>query len=275
MLKLTSIVLFFASSGLLVWYFLKNDRGAKEPKGALYAAAGFGVLAVVAAVWAELFLPPPNPESTISTLLLAGLAIGIIEESAKFIPLSLFIKNKAYFNEHTDGIIYFGIAGLTFGLIENLVYLFFYKNHLGGGGLTGIFRLIVLFFFHAASTGIVGYYFAKAKIQHQSLVRSVVALVTMALVHGLYDFLFLFAARTSDSTYAVSDNASVLIVVALVSGLIISALLNTFLFLYYGRARQWDASIGLSSDPKLGNAASYRQQPMAAQPAQATITRVL
>jgi hypothetical protein len=41
------------------------------------------------------------------------------------------------------------------------------------------------------------------------------------------------------------------IVLALVGGLIVSALLNTFMFLYYRRARQWDASIGLAYDPKL------------------------
>jgi RsiW-degrading membrane proteinase PrsW (M82 family) len=262
MLTLISILLFLASSWFLVWYFLKNDHGDKEPRGALFAAFGFGVLAVVAAIWAELFLPnPTNPRTTLLTLLLVSLAVGIIEESAKFTPLALFIRNKSYFNEHTDGVIYFGIVGLTFGLLENLFYLFFYKSHLGGSQLTGIFRLIILFFFHAASTGIVGYYFAKAKIHRQSLLRPIVALVTLALVHGLYDFLFFYAAHTYQSSYALSDNSSALIVVAMVGGLIISALLNTFLFLYYGRARQWDASIGLSSDPKLGNVASYGQPP--------------
>lgn len=263
MLTFVSILLFLLSSGLLIWFFLRNDHGVKETKGALFAAAAFGVLAVVAAVWAELFLPDPsNPRATLLTLLFVGLAVGIIEEAAKFIPLAIFIKNKSYFNEHTDGVIYFGIAGLTFGLIENLFYLLIYKNHLGGSEFTGIFRLIVLFFFHAASTGIVGYYFAKVKIQHQSLARPIIAFSTLVMVHGLYDFLFLYAAHAYQNAYAASDNSLTLIVLALVSGLILSALLNTFLFLYYGRAQQWDASIGLSTDPRLGNVKSNGQPPV-------------
>lgn len=270
MLTLISIALFLLSSGFLVWYFLKNDRGVKEPRGALFAAAGFGILAVGFAIWAELFLPSPTEVgSTILTILLVGLAVGIIEESAKFIPLALFIRNKSYFNEHTDGIIYFGIVGLTFGLIENLFYLFFYKSHLGGSNLTGIFRLIVLFFFHAASTGIVGYYFAKAKVHKQSIARPIIVLAILAVVHGLYDFLFLYASHMYQNSDVVSDNASSMIVLSLVSGLVISALLNTFLFLYFSRARQWDASVGLAVDPKLGGVAS-NVQPLAKVPGEKT-----
>lgn len=235
-----------------MWFFLKGDHGAKKPKTTLLAAAGFGLVSVVAAIWAELFLPSPNnPKIALLTLFLVSMAVGIIEETAKFAPLALFIHGKSYFKEHTDGVIYFAIVGLTFGFVENLFYVFFYKNSLGGSQFTGIFRLVVLFFFHAASTGIVGYYFAKAKIRHQGYVRPVIALFCLAFVHGMYDFLFFYAAHNYQNSASVSATATVLTTLALVGGLIISALLNTFLFLYYGRARQWDASIGLATDPKL------------------------
>ncbi|HET9850505.1 MAG TPA: PrsW family glutamic-type intramembrane protease [Candidatus Saccharimonadales bacterium] len=252
MLTLISVFLFVASSGLLVWYFLKKDGGAKEPKGALLAAVGFGVLASAAAAWAELFLPKTNgPAITLASLALVSLGVGIIEECAKSVPLALFTRGKSYFNEHTDGVIYFGIAGLTFGLIENLVYVFLYRNRLGASEMLGILRLVILFFFHAASAGIVGYYFAKAKIQKQTLLKPITALGIMAIVHGLYDFLFLYGAFAYQKGGLTSDTSSALVVLALVGGLIISALLNTFLFLYFMRARQWDASIGLAVDPKL------------------------
>lgn len=260
MLTLVSLLLFLLSSGLLVWYFLRGDHGPKERKSALLVAAGFGVLGIIVAVGLELLLPnPTSPTITVPLLFLICLAVGIIEESAKFIPLALFIRKKSYFNEHTDGIIYFGIAGLTFGLIENLTYLFVYKNRLGGSELTGIFRLVVLFFFHAASTGIVGYYFAKAKIHQQSMIRPILALGTLAIFHGTYDFLFFFAATAYRNSYLISQNTALLVIVALVAGLIMSALLNTCLFLYYRRARQWDVSIGLAVDPKLNQAAVYNQ----------------
>jgi RsiW-degrading membrane proteinase PrsW (M82 family) len=250
MLTLISVLLFVATSALLVWFFVKNDRGPKEPLGALVAAAGFGLVAVALAAWAELlFLPDPTSNThTTLTLFFISLMVGSFEELAKFTPLALFIRNKSYFNEHTDGVIYFGIAGLTFGFVENLLYLFFNNE----GGMVGIFRLIILFFFHAAATGIVGYYFAKAKIQHRSLLKPILALATLTVVHGIYDFLFFYASSSAQRGYAsFSENTLALIALATVSGLVISALLNTFLFLYYRRAKQWDASIGLANDPSL------------------------
>lgn len=268
MLMLISILLFLVSSGLLVWFFLRNERGSREPRRALFAAAGFGVLAVPIAIWFEMFLPElSGPATSVLTIFIVGMLIGIIEEGAKFVPLALFIKKKAYFNEHTDGVIYFGIAGLMFGLIENMFYLLFYKDSLGGSEMTGIFRLIVLFFFHAAATGIVGYYFAKAKIQHQGILRPVIALLTMAFIHGFYDFLFLYASK-AQQTVVQSDGVAVLVAIALVGGLIISALLNTFMFLYYGRAKQWDASIGLAVDPALAGIVAQTpvETPLAVQP---------
>lgn len=259
MLILISLLLFILSSAFLVWFFIHSDRGTKEPLGALCAAAGFGALAAIIAAWCELFLTSPSrPGLQVSSLLVIALAIGLIEEGAKFIPMALFIKSKSYFNEHTDGVIYFGIAGLTFGFIENLLYLFFSNDSLGHNNLTGIFRLVILFFFHAASTGIVGYYFAKAKIHRQSWWRPAAALLVLASVHGLYDFLFFYASSLGAGG-SVSDNDGALIVISLVGGLIISALLNTFLFLYYGRAKQWDASIGLASDPRLQSQAIANQ----------------
>lgn len=250
MLILVSLLMFIVSSVFLVWFFLHNDQGQKEPRGAILAAAGFGVLAAFIAAWLEIFLSL-NKLLTEPGAKLFGMAmcVGFIEECAKFVPMALFIKGKSYFNEHTDGIIYFGIAGLTFGFIENIIYLFSNDN-LGGSQYTGIIRLIVLFFFHAASTGIVGYYFAKAKLHRQSALRPALALLTLAVVHGLYDFLFFYASALG-ARGATNENDSAVIVISLVGGLIISALLNTFLFLYYGRAKQWDASVGLAFDPKI------------------------
>jgi len=250
---------------------MKGDRGSKEPRSALIGAAGFGILACAAAVWAEyLIMPSPTRAFTIGGLFIASLGVGLVEEAAKFVPMALFIYKKPYFNEHTDGVIYFAIVGLTFGLLENLAYLFIYSKRLGGGELTGIFRLIVLFFFHAASTGIVGYYLAKAKIQKKSLWRPIIALVTVMTIHGLYNFLFFYSAFIYATTLSPSQNQLALVVAGMVGGLIISALLNTFLFLYYSRARQWDFSVGLAADSKNPHkGASQAVPPVTSAPIQA------
>lgn len=248
---LISVLLFFLSSGFLVWFFLKNDFSVREHTGALAAAAAFGFLGLCFAIWAELFLSfltaPNMITGTVLDLFIAGMTIGIIEEIGKFVPLASFIKSKGYFNEHTDGVIYFGIAGLTFGLIENILYATVSRDQFATGDMTGIFRLVVLFFFHAASTGIVGYYFAKAKLRHQSEAKPIIALLVMGFVHGFYDFLLMFVAhKQAGSIFRPSAADETLIMISMVSAFIISALLNTFLFLYFRRARQWDASISMA-----------------------------
>lgn len=228
------------AAGLLVWYFLRSDKGPKEPRAALATAAGFGVVAIVVSVWAESYLPDPTSVAiSIASLLAISMMIGLIEETSKFSFLALFIKKKPYFNEHTDGIIYFGIAGLAFGLIENFAYAFLYQDKLGGD-LTGFFRLGILLFFHAAATGIVGYYFAKSKLQRQGRLKPLLALSAMIFIHGVYDFLFFFILFAQQSTTLQPEHAKVLAGLALAGGLGISALLNISLFLYYRRAQVWD-----------------------------------
>lgn len=266
MIKFVSLLLFLATSAFLVWFLMKGDRGSREPRSALVGAFGFGVLAVLAAVWAEfLFVPNPTEAFTVVGVLIASLGIGVVEEAAKFVPMALFIRNKSYFNEHTDGVIYFAIVGLTFGFLENIAYLFIYSSKLGGSDMTGIFRLITLFFFHAAATGIVGYYLAKAKLHKQSLWRPAIALAIVMVIHSLYDFMLFYIAHKSATTPFMSENQQALLVVVMVGGLIISALLNTFLFLYYWRARQWDFSTGLAVDPnRSAQAALQAPQPHSA-----------
>jgi hypothetical protein len=66
--------------------------------------------------------------------------------------------------------------------------------------------------------------------------------------------MFVFASTSSTNVSVDSETVSALVAMAMVSGLVISALLNTFLFLYYRRAQQWDASIGLAIDNKISYA---------------------
>src|SRR5665213_3617815 len=150
MLTFALIILFISIAIGMIYFMLKNDKGEKEPVFALWIAAGFGLgAAILAAVIEHLLIPVNNLKSgaPLGAMLLSFLAVGLIEESLKFIPLAIFLWPKSYFNEHTDGIIYFAIAGLGFGLPENILYTTQY------GAKAGIGRLILTPFFHAAITG--------------------------------------------------------------------------------------------------------------------------
>lgn len=222
------LIFIFLSIGL-TWFFLANDHGEKEPIGALWIAFGLGFLGAIAAAAIEYLVIPHRYVSMgaqpISLGLLASfLGVGLIEEFAKFVPLSLFIYRRRYFNEHIDGIIYFGLAGLGFGLPENILYTVDF------GLKTGLMRLVLTPFFHVATTALIGYFLIRAKLDHKPRWQVVAAFVAMALLHGLYDF-------------GLSAGNSLLLVGSLIAGAIMTAML----FILYMRAGEIDQAAGLAT----------------------------
>jgi RsiW-degrading membrane proteinase PrsW (M82 family) len=168
-------------------YLVKRDRGEREPIKALWAAFGFGLLAVPIAIVLELVLLPGVSDGDLAgystaTLVLVSLGIGLIEELAKSLPLAWFIYKKRYFNEHTDGVIYFALAGLGFGLPENVLYT------LENGSHTGLIRMLMTPFFHAATTSLIGYALARRKLDKWGPIKLVSVVVLAVILHGLYDF---------------------------------------------------------------------------------------
>lgn len=221
------ILIFILIAAGLAWFLISHDKGEKEPVGALWVAFGFGFAGgVVAGILEVLIIPLKSlsPGAPLLTILVAALGVGIIEEGCKFIPLSLFIYPKRYFNEHTDGIIYFAIAGLGFGLPENILYTIQY------GASTGIARIFLTPIFHAALTGMVGYFLIKGKLSNKPR-RKVWLMLGLAMVlHGLYDF----GLTTGKTVFALM---SVLITIGL----------SFLLFLLYFRATELDQRMGLSA----------------------------
>lgn len=224
---LTTILIFIGLSIFLVWYFLSHEHGEKGPIGALWIVAGFGLAGAIAAGSLEQLLPKQyistSAQGASLGLLLTTLAIGAIEESCKFLPAALFLYKKRYFEEHTDGIIYFAVAGLGFGLPENILYTIQFGTH------TGLARLILTPFFHSAVTSLVGYFLIKSKIDRKSLWTVGLALLSASILHGLYDF------------GAFSQN-----VVFLVVSFMITAGVTAFMFVLFMRAGELDRAAGLA-----------------------------
>jgi len=185
MLLFLLLLIFIAVAAGLTWFLIAHDHGAKEPIAALWMAAGFGLAGAAMAGFLESwFIPAGNllPGTPHGTLLLTTLAVGVIEEACKFLPLALVIYKRNYFNEHTDGVIYFALAGLGFGLPENILYA------LQFGTKTAMARLLLTPFFHATTTGLVGYCLAKRKLAKRSPLMVLLPLAGVMVLHGLYDF---------------------------------------------------------------------------------------
>lgn len=228
MLLFIVVIIFILIAGGLTWFFLSH-HSEKEPVTALWTAAGLGLVGVVGAALIEGLVIPnhviSNPGSQpLGVLLLAALGVGVIEESLKFGPLALFIYKKNYFNQYSDGVIYFAIAGLGFGIPENILY----SLQFGAG--TGLTRIILTPLFHAATTGMVGFFLAKSKVEHKSLALPALALVGAMVAHGLYDF-GLMSGRT----------------VLVVMSLMITAGMTTLLFVLFMLSNEKDKDKGLSA----------------------------
>lgn len=217
-------LIFIAITLLLIRYFLAHDRGPREPIGALWIAAGFGVLAFVAAYLLEMLIPNPAVaviHHQIFKSFYLYLSVGFIEEFFKFVPLAFFIYKRKYFEEHNDGIIYFVIAGLVLGLIENILYNY------AQGPLTGTVRIFLTPMFHGGLTAMVGYFLAKKKVEHKSWLTVFAAFFGAVLIHGLYDFGF------GSGLWLMSIMLTILVTVGL--------------FLFYHRANELDRKQGISA----------------------------
>jgi RsiW-degrading membrane proteinase PrsW (M82 family) len=227
MLVFALLLIFVAIAAALAWFLIAHDRGAKEPVYALWAAAGLGLAGAAGAGLLESRLINSDNLLTgmpLGTIMTAALAVGIIEEICKFVPAAVFIYKRPFFNEHTDGIIYFALAGLAFGLPENILYTLQY------GKSAGLARLLLTPIFHAAVTGTVGYYLAKAKLSGRSAWNVLPALAGAIVLHAIYDF----GLVSGNKLYAVFS-------LAITLGISIA------LFMLYADATDRDQALGISA----------------------------
>jgi RsiW-degrading membrane proteinase PrsW (M82 family) len=217
---------------------LSHGRGAQEPKRALVEAFGFGLLGFGIAMVLELiFVGDPSQvkhfashgKQATELAAISFLVVGLIEELAKLLPLTWFVYKRPYFNTPTDGIIYYAFAGLGFGLLENILYT------LTMGPAVGIARLILMPYFHAALTGIAGFYIVSHKLRRVSYLHVVAAIIVLVALHGLYDFLL------------ESGNIGLILL-----ALPILALIVTGLFRYMAKARKLDQELSLTVEATSG-----------------------
>lgn len=217
---------FTCIAAALAWFLISQHHGKKEPILDLWLAFGFGAVGAVAAYFLESkLLNVNNLQGGVAAGSLLGttILVGVIEESCKFIPLAIFIYRKRFFNEHVDGVIYFALAGLGFGLPENILYT------LQGGSQAGWTRLFLTPVFHAATTAMVGYFFAKGKLGRRSPLWVAIPLAAAIGLHGVYDFGLIYGKPLS---------ATISVVITLC--------LTGNLFLLFSRATNHDQDLGLS-----------------------------
>lgn len=122
------------------------------------------------------------------TLLSLVVVAPVLEELSKGLGLGLV---RRHVDEIEDGIIYGAAIGLGFGATENLLYGL---QALSDSGLehaatTIGFRVFSSVLLHAGSTALVGYGFARMRLQRKGLVVLLPYYLLAVLQHSLYNFL--------------------------------------------------------------------------------------
>lgn len=182
-------------------YHYYKDRHRPEPVGILIFALGLGYLSAYLGLYLYQLLDLVGlrydafslaAESKVKLFLYAVLAIGPIEELAKFVPFIFVLIRIPHFNEAIDGVIYASFIGLGFALHENQNYLSFLNGNEAFG------RAIAAPMVHVLFASIWGYAYGYADTHNiNRVLATVTGLLISMFLHGVYDF---FAIGVSDWT---------------------------------------------------------------------------
>ena len=175
-------------TALWLFYLRFKDRLQPEPLPLVLRTLAFGGLSAllasftyVAADWAGLEISEKSLTAPWPTPLAAGLAIGAIEETWKFVPVLLLIYPRREFDEEFDGFVYAGAAALGFAAVENWFLLQRMTN-------TPLFlaRAVVSPITHALISAPWGVGLARAKLSGKRWAIAL-GLVVSSICHGAFD----------------------------------------------------------------------------------------
>lgn len=188
-----ALTLLVAGAFAVAWggYFRWKDHGRPEPLSLLAAVLGGGIAAAGLALagfhgldllgrpveWDALAFGRPW------LALVTAAAIGLVEESAKLVPLLLVAQISAHFDERLDGAIYAGCSGVGFALAETAL-------HIAHGETLGSLwpRIVAAPIAHGLLLAPAGLGFAFWKLERRTGLLAA-GLATSVLTHGLYDLL--------------------------------------------------------------------------------------
>jgi RsiW-degrading membrane proteinase PrsW (M82 family) len=120
----------------------------------------------------------------VNDFLYSFIAIGMVEEFVKFIPLLVMIKLTKHVNEPIDYIVYASVSALGFAFIENILYI--QSTNLASLSARLLYSSVAHMFF----SSIIGYALAINAIQNKKNFTGhlIVGFLLASLAHGFYDF---------------------------------------------------------------------------------------
>lgn len=137
----------------------------------------------------------PNP------LLLFGV-IALIEEYVKYLPVRLLVEKRSDFDEPIDAMIYMMTSAMGFAALENLLFVFpiFRQNIFTGLEITTN-RFLGANLLHALSSGIVGFFIARAFFSPRRHHFVALGIFLAAVFHMLFNYLILMRGLLPQGTF--------------------------------------------------------------------------
>lgn len=187
-------------------FYLREDRHP-EPKHLLLAAFLGGMAAAGLAVALELLILGQNgalatDSPTVGDMLITFLIIAFIEEYVKYLPVKLLIEKRLAFDEPVDAMIYMMTAALGFAALENALFLLpiLHQNlSLGFDIVTN--RFLGANLLHALSSGIVGFFLARAWFHPHRRHFVALGIIIASLLHTIFNALILIRDDIPQGTW--------------------------------------------------------------------------
>ena len=230
-----NIFLAFIPPVLWLLFYLREDRHP-EPKLLLLLTFAGGMASAFLAMAAELFALGKNGIAMglvgmATTPFLFFLVIGLVEEYAKYLPVKFLVVNKSDFDEPVDAMIYMMTAALGFAAMENALFIlpFFFEvvqnvisvlpltqeNVLLGFDVTAN-RFLGANLLHALSSGIVGFFLARAWFHPRRHHFVAIGILMAALLHALFNYLILTREVLAQGTFYIILLLSVMAVMVFI-----------------------------------------------------------
>ncbi len=215
-----NIFLAFIPPILWLTFYLREDRHP-EPKLLLILTFVGGMASAFVALAVELFVLG-REGITGGLLTLAAtpfiffIVIALIEEYAKYLPVKFLVVERPDFDEPVDGMIYMMTSALGFAAVENALFIlpFFFdivKDVVAILPLTqenivlsldiATNRFLGANLLHALSSGIIGFFLAKAWFHPHRHHFIFIGIVLATFLHAVFNYLILVREVLPQGTF--------------------------------------------------------------------------
>lgn len=220
--NVSHLLLAFLPPVFWLLFYLREDRHP-EPKLLLLLSFAGGILTAILAIFAECLWAVLITGASCTDLsseainpLWIFIGISFIEEYAKYLPVKLLIHRRKDFDEPADAMIYMMTAALGFASLENAIFSFkiFYgtaqnplvilpftqTNFLAGLSMA-VNRFVGANLLHALSSGIVGFFLARAWFSPYRHHFLALGIILAAVLHTGFNYLILIRETFSQATF--------------------------------------------------------------------------